>query len=185
MKKLMCVAALAVTLAVSGRLCADPAGWESFSPEGEKFSMSFPGAPGSFTKTSKSPFGDMHMTFYSDSDDSVVYGLGVLEMPEEMQAMVNKNPEPALAGLANGIVSGMKAVKGKVISQKKMNVAGHQGLDLTVSLAGGKGLIHCRAVLAEDRIYLLTVMAPADVDVSGETKAFFGSFQLKEALSDN
>lgn len=185
MKKLMCIAALALSLTASGRLCADPADWNVYTPKGEKFSISFPDAPTSESKTAPSPIGDINMTMYTSSADSTGYMLGVVDIPEDARPLLKKDPESALNGVAVGLVNGIaKGVKGKVISQKKVKAGDHSAVEIKATMFGGKGVLRCRALVTDDRMYLMMVMAPADKDVSIETTSFFGSFKVDEALTE-
>ena len=181
----MCIAALAFSLTASGRLCADPADWNAFSPKGEKVSIAFPGAPTSESKVNRSALGDIHMTMYTSSADSTSYVLSVVDIPEDLRPLLKKDPESALNGFAVGLVNGIATgVKGKVISQKQVKAAEHPAVEIEATMFGGKGVLRCRALLTDDRMYLMLVMAPVDADVSIETTSFFGSFKVDAALTE-
>jgi hypothetical protein len=181
MKKLMSVACVLSLVAFGMSRAADVSDWEVYSPEGETFSVKFPGTPAVQNKTEKTPFGNIRMKLYFDQSGSTAYSVVAMELPKAVQAEMAKDLTSALDGAGLGFIKGSG---GKLISQKDVKVDGAEGRELEATVLDGASKVRCQVVLTNDRMIMLMVMAPADEDVSAEAAAYFGSFKIKGARKD-
>jgi hypothetical protein len=178
MKKLLSVSLLVLSLVVVGQLRAtDPSDWETYAPEGEKFSVRLPGTPVTQTKQQPTPAGPMKMKMHMVQDDATTYGVITVEIPKALRQFTGAATGDTLDGLVSGIAQG---AKGKVVSTKKVKLGGHDGREVVLSVFEGAGTARVRAYVTRDRIYMLMIMAPAETDLATPAGYFFGSLKLSE-----
>ena len=120
--------------------------------------------------------GDVELVTWLGENEGKVYYVAFVDYPKGAL----KNAEGALDGARDGAV---KAVKGTIVSEKRIKVAGHPARDLAVSAqAEGTTLaLRVRLIMAANRLYTLQVVVPGGSLAVAETEAtrFFDSLRLK------
>jgi hypothetical protein len=176
MKNLMFAACVLALAAIGNCSASDPSDWEVFSSQADQFSVIFPGTPVVQNKTEKTPLGDLRLKMYIDQSGASSYTVMAMEIPKAIRQSVAEDADSTLDGVADGFLKGSG---GKLISQKEVMVDGFLGREIEASFLDGASKVRCQVVLTRERIFMVAVVAPAEEDVSAETKAYFGSFKLK------
>ena len=154
---------------------ADQSGWQTYKLPSGKFEVLLPGTPMEQKETQKTPFGnqEIRMAVAFDVEKQIGYIAGSIEMPALLKNQLG-NGDQAFDALAQGFVSG---VQGKLVSKKKVMVAGYPGLELKATMADGQGELHGRLCIVDGHVYIMAVMCPKDgLDAKGAVR-FFQSFR--------
>ena len=153
---------------------APAADWKNVKSEEGDFSIRFPGEPKPSKQEVATAAGKVTVYMLSlDTDKGkTAYMVTYNEMP------LPKDGEAALDAARDGTLTPLKA---KVISEKKLSLAGNPGREFvcTCKVQKREATMHNRIYLAAGRMYQLRVVALADSPVKDEDiKKFFESFAL-------
>jgi hypothetical protein len=168
----------ALTVLAPATLRADD--WTTFKAPGNEFEVKLPGEPVVQMQEVPSPAGKMKLTVYvaTTMDTGLYVGVVTCAPPPGLLEQFKENPEVALDGMVEGMISG---VKGKKTSGKEVKMGKHVGREFEASIYDGEGKMFGRVFLIEGKAYMLMLMAPKDQNVKAETTKFFGSFKVKPA----
>jgi len=141
---------------------ATPPVWEKFAPPGGGFSVLFPGT----AKTSKQSAGGVDVVVYACENPDANYVVGYFAFP------------PGKTLTLDAVISSLVSqTKGKLLSQKNINLANYPGREFTAQLPSG-ALMRQRFVMANGRLYQVGLDGPASVVDGSDATRFFDSFKL-------
>jgi len=176
MKKVSAVLLVLMTAALPFALQAQTDWIKYNSPEG-RYSVLLPGEPKLSTQEAAASTGEKFTQYMAASEDSMaVYMVGYFDVAPDKTFSFEKARDGFIA-----------AVKGTLLSEKVISLAGYPGREANVSANGGSGaeyLIQVRFYQVEKRIYVIQfiVAKSADAEVSAAKSAkYFDSFQVKTA----
>jgi hypothetical protein len=139
-----------------------PAAWQKFAPPGGKFSVLFPGT----AKTSKQSANGVEVVVYACETADANYVVGYFVFPSGQTL--------TLDAVISSLVS---QTKGKLLSQKNINLATYPGREFTAQLPSG-ALMRQRFAMANGRLYQVGLDGPAGVVEGSDATRFFDSFTL-------
>jgi hypothetical protein len=180
MKIRILAAAFVCIVAGVATLQAQTSTLETFTLPGGKMEIKLPGTPVEMKQTQRSPFGDMEVRVNMVTDEArgIVYGVVTCDIPPALRRQLGDG-EAALDGMAAGFVSG---AGGKLISKKKLLVAGNPGMELKATVFDGNGEMLGQFCVIDGTMYLVLVMAPKDGINVKDANRFFSSFQKSTGL---
>ncbi|HEX4143405.1 MAG TPA: hypothetical protein VHY91_07630 [Pirellulales bacterium] len=143
---------------------AASAEWQKFAPPGSGFSVLFPGT----AKTSKRSANGVEVVVYACETPDANYVVGYFAFP------------PGMTLTLDAVVSSMVSqMKGKLLSQKNVNLAGHPGREFTAQLPSG-ALTRQRFAMANGRFYQVGLDGAASLVEGSDATRFFDSFKLNK-----
>lgn len=150
---------------------------KEFAPKEGGFSVRVPGDMKETVKKVKAPDGkDEVQRMYTFSPaPTTVY----LILERDMAALANAKPATIQAALENSRKAAEESLKGKLLSEKKITLGKHPGLEFQVESAK-LGVYRSRIYIADGRMYQVTVMGPKEVATSPTADEFLKSFKLVE-----
>ncbi len=146
--------------------------WKTLSPKGGQFSVSMPGTP----KASKTVDKDKDGGITTDYDwtletDTSLYMVGYQEHPAATARLLNGD------ALLEEVVKGMMADKGKILSNKKVTLAGFPGRE--VKADAGEGVqLNAKLYWVKNRLYMVMAGSPKNAAAAKNANTFLQSFKL-------
>jgi hypothetical protein len=158
-----------------------PAGFQLFSPPGERFSVLLPvGEVKKHTQKKPLPTGDS-ATMYVFGIDRADSGCGVMYM-DLPAGIVQPGTEQQILDQARD--EGVKQVPGgKLLKEQHVKLQGYPGRELFIELPG-KGEMRARVYLVKNRTYGLMAGGAGEYTRSKEALIFLGSLKLPSEGAD-
>jgi flagellar basal body-associated protein FliL len=151
-------------------------GWKALSPAGAGFSVDLPGTPKEQKSSQSTAAGNIDIYFYQLTTNSgaMLYQVGYNDYPE---GLIQAGAEGQLLDAA--MQGGVKAVNGKVVSEKNLTLNGFPGKEAKVSVTSPTtGEFIIRIFLVENRMYqLMSGGTSGKIDQTGMDR-FLKSFKL-------
>jgi hypothetical protein len=152
--------------------------WIEYPYPSEGFAIT---SPSPFTFSSEpvtGPSGPMDSRRYTlglDDSDAVV--IVILDIKASIKDSVARLDEASLlARLQGGKTGLLKAMGGKLISERDITLAGHIGLQFETT--SNVGIMKVRLFIANDRLYQMIAVRPASVKSSADEDRVLDSFKL-------
>jgi hypothetical protein len=147
------------------------------------FSIEFPVMPVADTQTVNTALGDMVMYMYNydasasgREDDNFFYSLITSVYPGKE---ISSDNTPILEGFFRGSVDGaVTNVKGKLLSEKNIELNGYPGRDVKVDYGNGAATINLRMYLVKNKMYMLQTITKTNKDGNSAISRFLNSFRL-------
>ena len=173
-----------------GKARPAPAGpqikYQEYKSDVGRFSVVGPGKP-TVTKT-KVPTAagviDYHIIMFTDKSAAcggALRGCVMMASYADYPAAIIKksNPEKILDGGRNGAV---KKVKGRLVSEKKIKLAGFPGRDIKVEApaprVGGKMIIYARIFMVQNRMFMFQALSMARQATNPNMQKFLDSIKV-------
>jgi hypothetical protein len=167
-------------LAISSAFMA--ADWTNF--ENTYYRILFPALPK--TDTTRAPSQAGNLLVYSHiyqspentSDSNLAYGITEISYPA---AMAKASTEPGFEkGFFRGAIdAAVKAINGKLLTEKEIKFQGYPGRDVLVDYGQGLALVKMRIVFAKNRSYAVQTISLTGKENNANADRFFASFLLK------
>jgi hypothetical protein len=171
---------LALALPLGVGQTAPPAGWRSFAPKDDAFTVALPFAPMEKKQQLKAPEGDgmIDVSLYLCEGAKVGMNEGtlVVGVSEYPPALVQGGEEKRLKHARDGAVQN---AKGKLFHERKIALTGYPGRELWIEI-GEERAIHMRLFAVKQRLYQTMALGTKDFIESKEAAAFMDSFKLKK-----
>jgi len=163
---------------------APPAGWRSFAPKDDAFTVALPFAPMEKKQQLKAPESDgmIDVSLYLcegvkvGKSDGTMMGTLVVGVSEYPPALVQGGEEKRLKHARDGAVQN---AKGKLFHERKIALAGNPGRELWIDI-GEERTIHIRLFAVKQRLYQTMAIGTKDFIETKEVAAFMDSFKLKK-----
>ena len=179
MKRAQLAAAFLVMTVVSAKAWAQDAKWKDVSPPNCSCTVQMPGEPTESKQTFDTEIGkvDAYMYILSADGGKVAYLLGFNDYDKAKVKGANK--QKMLEGAKNGAVTN---VGGKLIGEKKVEVAGYPGLEIEVEVPA-KGpqpasKVFARIVIANNRLFQTLVVMPTATVKGLDVRKFLDSLKI-------
>ena len=171
---------MAMALPVLVGQTAPPAGWRSFAPKDDAFTVALPFAPIEKKQQLKAPESDgmIDVSLYVCEGVKVAMNEGtlVVGVSEYPPALVQGGEEKRLKHARDGAVQN---AKGKLFHERKIALAGNPGRELWIDI-GEERTIHIRLFAVKQRLYQTMAIGTKDFIETKEVAAFMDSFKLKK-----
>jgi hypothetical protein len=95
-----------------------------------------------------------------------------------VEALANATDEVKYQSLEKGRDSGIMAVKGKLVSEKKIKLGNNVGLEFQADASFG--VYRARLYVIGDRLYQVVIAGPGDTATSKDAEKIFDSFKLQK-----
>lgn len=161
--------ALLVVLALAGFAYGRQTEWLAFSPEGGRFTIMMPGTPQPQVETKDSQFGPYTTHLFFISGDGELFMAAWVDYAPTF----NFNVEAEIKANRDNF---LKNAKAKLVSEKRITLDGHPGLEFTAQAENG-ALITSRIYIVGKRPYQLIAATDPKADQAKVTK-FLSSFKL-------
>jgi hypothetical protein len=152
-------------------LDAEPAdGWKTFTSPVGKFTVRLPGAPKEDT-TDLSGGGKLHQFALDKGDYAYIVCYNAIAdgapKPESVSALLNKGRDAMMASL-----------KGKLLDEKSVSLAGNPGKALRIAIPAQNGVAYVRGYIVGDQYYQVMLIGTLkSMDVANPDR-YFASFQF-------
>jgi hypothetical protein len=148
---------------------------EEFTSKAGGFTVAMPGKPKETSKTSKTAAGQetKQLTWILQQKDSAFLVI-VTDVPNLAKA----DAATLNTVLEQGRKGAVAAMKGKLLSEKKVKLGKHPGLEFQIDAPKVGGIYRSRIYIADGRLYQVTVFGPKEVATSKQADRFLNSFKL-------
>ncbi|HEY9074301.1 MAG TPA: hypothetical protein VIN67_09240 [Desulfobaccales bacterium] len=149
---------------------------QEFKSEAGRFSIMTPVALQEETQPLETEAGKISLHLFAAQEGFTGYFVSYCDYPPEF--VKKKEPEQMLDGARDGAT---KSAKGKLVSDTKISLAGHPGLEVVIDARepqGPNGLIKGRLFMVGNRLYQVMVVAPKSRTDDQATDSFLQSFKL-------
>ena len=171
-------------LYLSASLCAQEAAWpETLSYEG-RFRVRAPALLHEAVDTVETPVGTLVMhIFYHQPDDAktapnLFYQVLYVDYPPE--ALQADSTDLLAAFWETTIQEAAESVRGEVVYQADREWLGRPGKVWRIEYLDGQAVIRSRALVADNRFYLVQTISLREKALNPEAERFFESFRLLE-----
>ena len=163
---------LALPLLIAATQDGELAGWKAFVSKEGRFQVQMPTAPAEQKQRVKTATGQVEVHLFLAEGPTASFVLSYSDFPEKE---VKAGDEAKRLDFArDGAVS---SSRGKLRSEKKIDLGGVQGRELVIDGAGDT-VLKVRIYAAERRLYQLMAVGPGSILTSKEASAFLDSFRL-------
>ncbi|MBD2579841.1 hypothetical protein [Oscillatoria sp. FACHB-1406] len=152
-----------------------PGNWQAFTAPQGRFSIDFPGVPNEQVEPADVATRRLETGAYIWESTNSPLGYGAFykvfngtPTNEQARTFLDRFLEDFVA---NGVVSG------KLLSNRAIAINNYLGREIEVE--GAEGYIKARMYLVENRLYLLTAVAPSKTTYPQDGDRFFDSFKLR------
>ncbi len=157
--------------------------WHKTESKTLGYSIEFPQKPESTIQEIKSGIGVLKLNMFiyevtekSPSDDNQVYLVNCTEFPD---SLVSSDNTALLEGFYRGTIDGAgKEIGGTVTSEKKIELNGYAGREVTIAQNEEKSIITMRLYLVKNRLFMLETITQKNKVPNKSITRFFNSFQL-------
>ncbi|HLX61038.1 MAG TPA: hypothetical protein VKX17_07125 [Planctomycetota bacterium] len=150
------------------------ADWASYQPGNSACYIRLPANPEYQTQIVDAMVTHIYVAKDASRTPAFVYTVSFGDYPKEK--FVDENsPKKILDADRDGFV---KAVNGKIVSEKSIEKGAYPGREVAISGEGGKARYVLREYLIENRIFHLAACVPAASVDDADVTRFFESFQL-------
>jgi len=161
----------------------DSTDWYSFESVSGRFSIEFPQKPDTSSQVMKSPIGQltMYLVIYEPKetpDDNFAYIVGHTVYPD---SVINSEKKSMVDGFFRSAVDGaVSNVKGKLLTEKKIELDGFPGREVTVDFQNGQAVILMKCFLVRNVMYILETISESGKENNTSSSHFYQSFKLKK-----
>jgi hypothetical protein len=179
MKRAQLAAVFLVMAAASATAWAQAPAWKEVAPPGCQCSVQMPGEPTESKQSFDTDIGkvDAYMYILPADGGTTAFLLGYNDYNKEKVKGANK--QKMLEGAKNGAVTN---VKGKLIGEKKVEVAGYPGIEIEVEVPPKDGQpaskVFARIVIANNRLYQTLVVMKASGVRGLDVRKFLDSLKI-------
>ncbi len=147
------------------------------------FSAEFPKQPATEATKVNSAIGELKLDMYtydasesSDNDANYVYMVMSTEYPD---SLVNSDDTDRLPDIFRGGIDGaVNNVKGKLLSEKIIEIDGFPGREIKIDFKDGLAVITVRLYLVKNKMYMVQVITATENDMNKASQKFLNSFKL-------
>ncbi|MDB5272484.1 MAG: hypothetical protein JWO58_851 [Chitinophagaceae bacterium] len=146
------------------------------------YKVAFPKKPTEQTQKINSAVGDLQLNMYlydaseAIADDNLLYLTNCTVYPEALRSTITaENLDVFYRQAIDGAV---KNVEGKLLSEKRVDLDGHEGREATVDYQNGLAVITLRLFLINGNMYMIQTIAETSKAPNASSQKFFDSFQL-------
>jgi hypothetical protein len=148
--------------------------WKKVSPADQAFTIQFPAEPKQQDRDVKTPAGTVSVKVYylEPTDGKPGYFLS--------WSMHGDSPGPPVnlqTRLTRARAAALATTKGKLVSEKKITLSNHPGLDLLIATEKGN-FLHTRIYAVENRLYEIFLVGRRDQVTGAQAQRFLLSFRL-------
>jgi hypothetical protein len=154
----------------------------SFLLESNGFKMEFPKKPDYETQMLNSAAGELKMNIYtydaskSGNDDNLLYGFIFTDYPD---SLISSDKKEILSDFfRNSIAGSVNNVKGKLLSEKNIEINGFPGREIKVDYREGMAIIKTRIYLVKNRLYIIQTITETRNGSNKSIDKFMDSFRL-------
>lgn len=150
--------------------------------ETDNFSIEFPQKPVEKTQSLPTTIGDLKIVMWSaeskkGEDDNLVYSLMLSDYPD---SLINSDKVELLDRFFRGSVDGaVNNIKGKLLSEKNIELSGFPGREARIEYANGKSIIKMKLYLVHNRMYILQTITEPGKEDNPNSFRFHDSFKIK------
>jgi hypothetical protein len=143
----------------------------------KRFTIKFPAKTTTATHTSFSElFGDLSVTRESCETEYGLYCINVSELPKDKLLKITDAELHKF--ITKAFTSNVLNTKGKIISQKHIEINGHWAFEGTASIQDEAAFLHLKSVIADNYYYQYFVIYAKGGDNNQATKDFLNSFSI-------
>ena len=157
---------------------------EWFQFESDEFKIEFPVKPNFETKKINSAFGESTMNIFSYDaskamkDENLIYMVILTEYPD---SLINSDKKEILTEYFRNSVDGaVQRVKGKLISEKNIEIDGFPGREIKIDYGNGMAIINMRSYLVKNKLFVIQTITETKKDSNKSIDRFMDSFKLKK-----
>jgi hypothetical protein len=158
-------------------------GWYQHSTS--EFNILFPKIPTNTLKKINTEAGEIEMQIYmynsskDETDENLIYSVTSSEYPKEhIQSHIkHDNLDTFFRNSIDGMVSN---VKGKLISESKINMGKFQGREIKIDFKNGLAIIRNRTYLVGNNVYFIQTITKTEKENNKSIEKFMNSFTLKK-----
>jgi hypothetical protein len=153
----------------------DKDAWKQFVDKDGGFVVSMPGIPLKQQVIRKTPVGPLRLVVFvgERKQEETAFIVSYCDFPELV--LKNSSLDKRLDDARNRAVAD---AHGKLTGEKKVNLEGHPGRELSFEVAGG-GVVHMRFYAVKDRLYQVLVAGSKNRMVARSGDRFLDSFRLR------
>ncbi len=150
--------------------------------ETDSFSIEFPQKPEENTQSIPTTIGDLKIVMWASEtkkgeDDNLVYSLMLSDYPD---SLINSDKVEQLDRFFRGSVDGAVGnIKGKLLSEKTIELSGFPGREAWIEYANGKAIIKMKLYLVHNRMYILQTITEPGKENNQNALRFHDSFKIK------
>ena len=147
--------------------------WTDVAPKDAGFSVKMPGAATQKKQKGKAPTGDLNVILWvADGPNESVFVVSYSDFAEVDPKSVEKRLDHARDGAVN-------SARGKLRSEKPIELGGHPGRELVIEKAGDT-IVRMRIYLARRRLYQVMVLGSGPTFAAKDVETFLDSFRLNK-----
>lgn len=152
-----------------------PTGWISVTSQSGGFTVAMPGMPTEKKQKVETAKGHLNVfLLVAEGGDSSLYAVSYSDLPEaELKKDVNERR------LDQARDSAVSAVRGKLRTEKALELAGHPGRDIVIE-NDGAAIARMRIVLVRRRLYQVMALGNAAFLSGKDVGVFLDSFRLNK-----
>ena len=157
---------------------------EWYQYDSSEFKVLFPKMPTSTIKKVNTEAGElqMHVNMYDaskdETDENLIYSVTSSEYPKNHIESHIKH-DSLHTFFRNSIDGMVNNVKGKLISESKINLGDFQGREFKIDFRDGLAIIKTRIYLVENKVYFLQTITKTEKENNKLIEKFMNSFTIK------
>ena len=164
---------LALPLLIAVAQDVELAGWKAFESKEGRFRVQMPTTPTEQKQRVKTATGQVEVFLFLAEGSAASFVLSYSDFPEKE---VKAGDEAKRLDFARD--GAVNSARGKLRSEKKIDLDGVPGRELVIDNGGGDMVLKVRIYAAERRLYQLLAVGPGAILTSKEAAAFLDSFRL-------
>ncbi|EKT4520651.1 hypothetical protein JE950_002303 [Flavobacterium psychrophilum] len=157
--------------------------WYQYSTS--EFNILFPKMPTNTLKKVNTEAGEIEMQVYmynsskDETDENLIYSVTSSEYPKQHieSHIKHDNLDTFFRNSIDGMVSN---VKGKLISESKINLGKFQGREIKIDFKNGLAIIKNRIYLVGNNVYFIQTITKSEKENNKSIEKFMSSFTLKK-----
>ncbi|VXB65190.1 conserved hypothetical protein [Flavobacterium sp. 9R] len=158
---------------------------EWYQYDSSEFKVLFPKMPNSTIKKINTEAGELQMqvNMYDaskdETDENLIYSVTSSEYPKtHIESHIKHDSLNTF--FRNSIEGMVNNVKGKLISESKINLGNFQGREFKIDFRDGLAIIKTRMYLVENKVYFLQTITKTDKEKNKLIEKFMNSFTIKK-----
>ena len=168
------VVALALVVPIALELRAPPVTWVPYASSEGGFHATFPGVPQAGTVTAGPPEHPISVRQFVAHWETPSLDCVIAYIDYAKADIASSKPEEVLANARDGAA---KQGQGKVTADESITVGGYPAK--AIKIEQEVAWVYSRLILANERLYVVTVATPAGVPEPAEVGTFFESFTIE------
>ena len=145
--------------------------------------LDFPEKPNTTVQTVATTIGElpMEISMYEgvpDKDDNHLYGFISSVYPD---SLINSDKKELLPKFFRSSIDGaVNNVKGKLLTEKEIQMEGYPGRDVRIDYGDGIAILHIRVFLVKNRVMIIQTITPTSKENNPAAERFHKSFKIKK-----